>query len=146
MCTSCASGYLPTQSGSILGNSANGILNCSACSSPCASCFGNPTFCTSCISGFTLSSSNCISSFTFQIRTTFTATISSFEQSYLTLLNEIISAASVSIHNLAILSLTEGSVILHMSVNSFNAPGSIAAVAAETNLINLFSGTTLAGL
>ena len=66
-CTSCSSGFIPQQSGSLTGNGANGPLNCSAaCTSPCVSCMGTPTTCTSCnTTGFTLQGSVCLSNFNF---------------------------------------------------------------------------------
>lgn len=48
MCVMCSSGYIQTQSGSVNGNMGTGLLNCTLCLSPCATCSGSPSTCTSC--------------------------------------------------------------------------------------------------
>lgn len=48
MCSMCSSGYVPIQSGGLNGNMASGLLNCTLCESPCATCMGSASTCTSC--------------------------------------------------------------------------------------------------
>ena len=77
-CRLCATGFLPTQSGSLSGNSAKGLLTCVACSSPCASCRGDPTFCSSCPNGFVLSSGICLTNFNYVMQVVFATTLLEF--------------------------------------------------------------------
>lgn len=145
-CTACSSGFLPAQSGSIFGTSPGGLLNCIACTSPCSTCRGDPTYCTSCINSHVLISSACIKDFNFGIQITFDTTLVVFEANYLTFLNLIASTAGVTFRDLAVTSIASGSVTVSLAVSSANAQGSNAAVDTQNNINNLLSQSTVAGM
>jgi hypothetical protein len=145
-CTQCASGYIPYQSGSLSGNLARGILNCVACSSPCASCQGDPASCTSCTSGFSLQGTVCLSQFNYAVQCVFGVTLATFQNNYLSFLNSAASAAGVSVRNIAVQSITSGSVVVSLQVSSFTAPGSTQSVQAQNNLNQLLNNGSIAGM
>lgn len=134
MCTMCALGFIPQQSGTLLGNAATGVLTCTACTTNCATCLGSPSTCTSCISGFTLNGVVCTSNFNFQVSITLGVTIQVFTSNYVAFMNQIASAAGVTVNNIVVLSIVSGSVSVNMLVNSDSAPGSVGATNALNNL------------
>ena len=102
MCTTCASGYVAVQSGGVSGNMASGLLNCTLCQSPCVTCIGSSSTCTSCESGFSLKGSICISNFNYQIDIVFNVTLPQFENNYLSFINQVASAAGTSVQNILV--------------------------------------------
>lgn len=147
MCTMCALGYIPQQSGTLLGNAASGVLSCVACTDNCATCLGSSSTCTSCISGFTLNGIICTSNFNFQISTTLAVSLQVFTNNYVAFINQIASAAGVTANNIVVLSIVSGSVTVNMLVNSDSAPGSVGATNSLNNLNNLLkSGGSIANM
>lgn len=147
LCTMCSLGFIPQQSGTLLGNAATGILSCVACTGNCATCLGSSSTCTSCTSGFTLNGIVCTSNFNFQVQTTLGVSLSVFTSNYVNFLNQIASAAGVTVNNIVILSIVSGSVTVNMLVNSNSAPGSSGATDSLNNLNNLLkNGSSIANM
>jgi hypothetical protein len=149
MCLICAVGYIPAQSGMIEGmNGAFYPQTCVACASPCAACFGDIYSCLACInSSYTLRGDTCISNFNFLVSVVFNVDLKVFENNYLSFMNQVASAAGVTINEITVLSIVSGSVTINMAVTSPNPPGSQGAINAQNNLNNLIqSGSTASGM
>jgi hypothetical protein len=138
-CLICSPGYIATQSGSIAGNLEGGILNCTPCTSPCASCEGSSLTCTSCVSGFSMKGGNCLSNFNYAVSVTFSVSLAQFQTNYLGFLNQMAASAGVAVNNIIINSIVAGSVIVDMSVTSFASPGSSDAINNQNNMNNLLN-------
>ena len=148
-CLICANGYLPAQSGFIEGMSdAFYPQTCIACSSPCATCFGDIYSCTSCISSsYTLKGDICLTNFNYIVNVVFNVDMAVFQNNYLSFMNQVATSAGVSINDITIMSITSGSVQVNMAISSPNAPGSQGAIDAQNNLNNLIQGgQTVAGM
>ena len=132
-------GYVPQQSGTLLGNINSGVVNCTACASPCASCAGSPTTCTSCPNGYTISGGVCISNFNYQVLTVLGVNLTQFQPNYIIFLNQLAEAAGVSVQNLVIPSITTGSVNLLARITSNFPPGSSNAINSQNSINSLLS-------
>ena len=143
-CTSCSSGFIPQQSGSLTGNGANGPLNCSAaCTSPCVSCMGTPTTCTSCnTTGFTLQGSVCLSNFNFQVVTVFGVNLTTFQANYLLYINQLAVASNTTIQNILVQSITTGSVTITTLISTNNTLPNSTLAANISNQLNAFLSTS----
>jgi len=120
------------------------LVNCMACTSPCATCKMDLSSCTSCIANYTLKGSNCISSFNYQVNVLLNVNMQTFQDNYLGFINQVASAAGVPLNAITVLSIASGSVSVNLVVNSPNAAGSQAAVNVQNNLTNLLqSGGTV---
>lgn len=149
MCTLCFPGFVALQSGTWLANapSTNFILNCVACTDNCATCAISTSTCISCIGGYTLSGTNCISNFNFQVQATLGVTLAVFTNNYVTFINAIAKAAGVPVQNILVQSIVSGSVTVNMQVSTTSPAGSTAAVNAQNSLGNLLAqGNTIAGM
>lgn len=146
LCTSCAEGYIPVQSGSLEGNSASGLLNCTACTSPCQTCRGSAQSCTSCKSGYYLVGDVCLSNFNYAVSVTFNVNLTDFSSNYLQFLKAIAQASSVQLDNIVVDGISSGSVIVDLSVTSFTAAGTNASIQSENNIAQLFSNQNLANM
>jgi len=138
-CTSCTIGYIPQ-------GASGGPLTCTSCTSPCASCSGSMTYCTSCQSGYTLQGSVCMSSFNFQVNSVFGVNLTQFQANYLSLLNQLASAASTNVQNIIVLSILSGSVVFNASIATSVDPTSPQASTINGNLDTLFTNKTVAGM
>jgi len=146
-CTVCNVGFVPQQAGGIsFGNPANGLVNCLFCTSPCMTCIGTPTYCTSCVSGYTLQGPVCMSNFNFQIKAVFVIDVIDFQKYYLALLNLLDTAAQTNISNILILSIASGSAIINAQISTSVDPSSSQASTINSNLNNLFSSGSVAGM
>jgi len=146
-CYMCNKGFIPQQSGSLLGNSASGSLNCTSCTFPCQSCLGNPTTCTSCTANYTLMSGVCITNFNYQVNIVLNTILSTFQNNYLSFLNAIATAAGVTVQNIVVQSIMNGSVNVTMQVSSDAVAGSNSAITSQNNLNTILtSGTTIANM
>jgi len=146
MCLVCAVGYIPAQSGMIEGmNAAFYPQTCVACASPCAACFGDIYSCLACInSNYTLQGDVCISNFNYLVSIVFNVDLNIFQNNYLNFMNQIASAAGVSINDISVISIVSGSVTINMAITSPNPPGSQGAINAQNNLNNLIQqGSTV---
>ena len=146
ICLICAPGYIPAQSGQIIGMNDNLFpQTCVACQSPCLTCYGDIYSCASCInSNYTLYGDICLSNFYYLVSVVFNVDLAVFENNYLNFMNQIASAAGVSINDITVLSIVSGSVTVTMAISSPNAPGSQAAITAQNNIQNLIqNGTTI---
>ena len=137
---------MPIQSGTIEGNLMDGLVNCTACSSPCASCRADKDSCTSCVSGFSLASDICLSDFNYKVSVVLQVTLAEFENNFLSFLKKIAVAAGVSVNNIVINSITQGSVVVDMSVTSFTPAGSTSAVDNENSLNSLIDSGTISNM
>ena len=124
-CLFCTPGYVQVQSGSLVGITTLGLSlkTCQPCASPCSTCIGSTTTCMSCVNNFGLFGTVCISNFNYQISTVLGVKLSVFQSNYLNFTNQIASAAGVNVDDIAVLSITSGSVTVNMAITSFNSPG-----------------------
>lgn len=113
-CTECSDGYLPSQSGSVSGNSGSGLLTCVACAPPCGNCLGSTITCASCPNGFTLVGEVCLSQFHYLIQVSFDTTLSIFETNYFTFLSQVTTAVGVKLSDMVVTSIVSGSVTVGM--------------------------------
>jgi len=118
---------------------------CVACASPCAACFGDIYSCLACInSNYTLQGDVCISNFNYLVSIVFNVDLNIFQNNYLNFMNQIASAAGVSINDISVISIVSGSVTINMAITSPNPPGSQGAINAQNNLNNLIQqGSTV---
>jgi len=123
-----------------------GLVSCAACTSPCATCSGNPNLCTTCISGFNLQGQVCMSSFNYAVTAIFAVNLTTFMNNYLTSLKQIASSAGVGVTNLIVLSITSGSVVVNMQITSFSPAGSSAATTNQNNLNNLLASGNIGNM
>ena len=135
-CLACQIGFVPVEAGLLEGDGPVTNTNCSACTSPCSTCEGSSTTCTSCVSGFTLNSDICLSNFNYLVTVSFPVTLAIFQENYLSFLNAIVTASGVGINEIAILSITNGSVNVNLAVSSTAAAGSNAAIDTENAIKN----------
>ena len=66
----------------------------------------------------------------------FPVTLAIFQENYLSFLNAIVTASGVGINEIAILSITNGSVNVNLAVSSTAAAGSNAAIDTENAIKN----------
>lgn len=130
-CFACENGFIALSAGTLDGEAVLTNSNCSACTSPCSTCEGSPTTCTSCVSGFTLNSDICLSNFNYLVTVSFGVSLAVFQENYLSFLNAVATAAGVRVSEIAILSITNGSVNVNMAVTSTAAAGSNDAINTE---------------
>jgi hypothetical protein len=99
--------------------------------SPCSSCVGSAITCISCVAGYYLNGSQCISNFNFQISVTFSAntTATTFNEQIDQFIGAIASAVNVNPNQVTIISIIYGSIIVNALISTTNAPGSAAAIA-----------------
>ena len=124
-------------------------LTCTQCMSPCSSCSVSTITCTSCVAGYTLNGSQCVSSFNFQISVSFSSNTNSttFNVQLTQFISSIASAANVSPSQVIIISIIYGSIIVNAIISTTNAPGSSAAISQQNGLQNaLNSGNVVGGL
>ena len=146
MCVYCTDGYVPVQAGAIRGNDAPALVNCTQCVSPCANCVGSPSTCTSCVNGFTLTGSVCLSNFKFVVRVVLNATLAQFQANYFNFVTAIANQAGVAFSDIVITSITSGSIIIDMDISSNNPSGSNEANTIQNNINNLLATGTIANM
>ena len=111
-------------------------MNCTACADGCSNCLGDKWACLACSSGFELMGSVCISNFNFLVSITFNVDLATFQNNFVIMLNQIANISGVSVNQITILSIVQGSVTVNMAITSPNAANSNAANTVETNLDN----------
>jgi hypothetical protein len=136
LCTSCQLGYtLPSD------QSQN---QCIQCLSPCATCYGTSTYCTTCISGFTKNGWKCQNnthiSFTITLSGATTSSVVTNIDSIISALLQYLGQSSTNVDVITIQSIVAGSAILTASASP---SGSIST--AASGLQSGLSGTTLSG-
>ena len=123
-------------------------LTCTQCMSPCSSCSVSTITCTSCVAGYTLNGSQCVSSFNFQISVSFSSNTNSttFNVQLTQFISSIASAANVSPSQVIIISIIYGSIIVNAIISTTNAPGSSAAISQQNGLQNALNSGNVGGL
>ena len=119
---------------------------CAACMSPCMTCINNPSSCISCVAGFSLRGTVCISSFYYGVKVTFDVNPSTFLNNYYGYLMQLSSSVNQNIGSIIINSITYGSAAVDSSVTTTAAQGSTTATTQQSNLTNFVQKTTVAGM
>ena len=117
-----------------------------ACANPCQTCINSITTCTSCVTGFTWQGGICVSNFNFQVNVVFGVTLQIFQANYFSFISQLASAAQVTVQNILVQSITNGSVSVNTLVNANYAPTSNQASTVNQNINNLFSSNSVAGM
>ena len=133
-CLTCAPGYTAQV------ESIQTKLNCVKCSPPCANCARNPTTCTSCISGFVMKGTKCLSSFNYGFSITLNTTLTTFYSNYQSFLQALASTQSTPEINVTTLTAIEtGSVIVQGNVSTLAQSNSNEAETQFNELSNLLT-------
>jgi len=122
------------------------IVSCAACTSPCATCISNPSSCISCITGYTLSGTTCVSNFNFGSSIVFDTNAATFVQNYYNLLVEASNSVSQAVNTIFVNSIVYGSATINFTVSTSNAYGTSAASTQQTNLNNFLQSKNILGM
>jgi hypothetical protein len=133
ICLACGYGYILYLPASLTPNAVQPAL-CITCIQPCALCTSNPATCTSCVSGYTLQGTQCVSVFNFQAFVMLGATASTFNQNYQPFLQTIATNMNVAVNQITMLSITYGSVNVTFQVTTTATPGSSASISQQQSL------------
>lgn len=109
-------------------------------------CISNPSSCTSCVTGFNLRGTSCISSFYFGVVVQFDVNPSTFLSNYYNFLLQIANSVNQNIGSIIVNSITYGSAAVDLSVTTTAAQGSSTASSQQSNLTNAVTSTTLANM
>lgn len=122
-------------------------VNCVACASPCNTCLNNPNICTSCVSGYSLRGTTCISSFYFAVSVQFSVTPSVFLNNYYNFLLQLSASINQNIGTVLVNSIVYGSATASLSVTTTATQGSSTAATQQQNLTTFTTqGTTIANM
>lgn len=120
---------------------------CIKCYSPCSTCYNLPSFCTSCISKYTLTENRCISNFNFLVSLTLNpASNQTFVENYYNLISLIANTTNTFINETSIIWIKYSSVNIRLLVSTSNSVGSTAANQEQSNLNTLLASTSLVGM
>lgn len=133
ICLACGYGYILFLPATLTTNAVQPAI-CLACISPCALCTNTVLTCTSCVSGYTLQGTQCVSVFNFQAFVMLSATPSTFNQQYLPFLQTIAGNMGVVLEQINILSIIYGSVNVTFQVSTTATPGSSVAASQQQSL------------
>jgi hypothetical protein len=161
-CFRCINGYVASLPATLVTGSSNSPLlvnevgtnnivyqpiTCQKCVSPCAFCISSTTSCLTCVTGYTLLGTQCISNYNFGATVVFNTNPTNFVQNYYNLLANISATVSQQINTIAVMSIQYGSATVNFIVSTSNAEGSSAANTQQANLQNLFTANqVVAGL
>jgi hypothetical protein len=87
-----------------------------------------------------------MSNFNYAVSTVFNVNMTTFMANYLSFLQQVASSAGVAVRNVAIKSITLGSVVANLQITSFSPAGSAAATANQNSLNNLLTSGNIAGM
>jgi len=162
-CFACGPGYVALLSSSIavsLGTNGKPTakapfaltyqpVSCSACVSPCQTCYNNPNTCLTCVQGYTFNNNLCISNFNFGLNFVLsmpTSQNSQFANNYYNFLTSISNSINVPLSSLSVTNIIYGSVTINLGVSTTAAPGSSTASTQQQNLNNLVHQSSIAGM
>lgn len=140
-CFSCKSGYIAQTQASLIASASIQPIACLPCLNPCQTCTGSMITCLSCVTGFTLQGTQCVSNFNFQVVCVLGVTTGIFNQQYSSFLNAVANSINDTLDSINVLSINYGSVTITMLINSNGNDGSNAASLQQTNLQNTLAGT-----
>jgi len=131
ICIFCAFGYVSVYLADVYDiYNYNIAMNCAPCSSPCQSCVGSPITCNTCLKGYYLNGTQCISNFNYQVTVTFanTTTNTQLNNQLTSFVQSVATAANVNASQVIIESITYSSIVVTAIVTTTLAPGSSAAI------------------
>jgi len=162
VCFSCGIGYIPLLPAQLVSSLtvSGGIqalfitnsviyqpISCVACVSPCATCISNQYSCLTCISGYTLAGTSCISNFNFNVNIYLSpVTPSAFMNNYYNFLIQVAGSINQNVNSISVSSIVYGSANITMSVNTAATQGSSQANAQQQNLTSLAKSSTIASM
>lgn len=109
-------------------------------------CISNPNSCISCVSGFSLRGTSCISTFYFGVTIKFNVNPSTFLNNYYNFLLQTANSVNQNINSILVNSIVYGSATVDLSVTTTAAQGSSAASTQQSSLTTLASSQSIASM
>ena len=94
---------------------------CQKCASPCVNCISSSSSCLTCITGYTILGTQCVSNYNFGATVVFATNPTSFVQNYYNLLANISTTVGQQINTIAVISIQYGSATVNFIVSTTNA-------------------------
>ena len=114
-------------------------VTCMACESPCATCITTINSCLSCVSGYTLSGTSCISNFKFAAGVVLAVDAATFTANYYQFILAVANAINQHTRTILVKSITYSSADVQMDVSTDFSDGSANANNQQNSLNSLFS-------
>ena len=123
-CAYCDPGFTVLYDPNIYYNDDLGGFQCQQCTQPCATCYNGPSYCTSCISGYTFTGWQCTQDFYFNFSVTLNVNQSTFNQNYYSFLTQLADMVGSSNTNVVTInSISFGSVIINGALSPTGGSG-----------------------